>query len=284
MGPDALIDTLPYNEPIQINDVRLSLHPAGHILGSSQVRLEHRGYVAVVSGDYKTTPDPTCTAFEPVPCHLFLTESTFGLPIYRWQPESEVFDQVNAWWRSCRDSGRAAVLMAYSLGKAQRLLAGIDPAIGPIFTHGAVEPLNVAYRASGVLLPPTTYAGAEPARRDWSGALILAPPSAQGTPWIRRFGASASTAFASGWMRIRGPRRRRAVDRGFVLSDHADWPGLLAAIDAAGAETVWITHGYSAVLARWLHEQGRETLAIPTRFEGESIESSRDDAEETSPA
>jgi putative mRNA 3-end processing factor len=276
MGPEAVIETLAYGERLEMDGLTLSLHPAGHILGSSQVRLEHRGYVAVVSGDYKTSPDATCTAFEPVRCNLFLSESTFGLPIYRWAPEVELFAQVNDWWRACRDSGRAAVLFAYALGKAQRLLAGVDASIGPIFSHGAVEPLNRAYRESGVELPPTSYVSAEPERRDWGGALIVAPPSAQGTPWLRRFGASASTAFASGWMRIRGPRRRRSVDRGFVLSDHADWPGLQGAIDATGAETVWITHGYSSVLARWLEAQGREALVVPTRYEGESIESSRE--------
>lgn len=280
MDPDAVIDALPFGEPLDINGVRVSLHPAGHILGSAQVRLEHRGQVAVVSGDYKDGPDRTCTPFEPVRCHLFLTESTFGLPVYRWPSQESVFDQVNAWWRSARDAGKACLLYGYALGKAQRLLSGLDPSIGPIYTHGAVEPLNQAYRDSGIDLPPTTYAAvAEGRKGGWAGALIVAPPSAHGTPWTRRFGP-ATTAFASGWMRIRGTRRRRAVDRGFVLSDHADWPGLLASITATGAERVWVTHGYSAVLTRYLRDRGLDARAIATRYEGETDVTA---AEERSP-
>jgi putative mRNA 3-end processing factor len=272
MGDEAVIDTAEPGEPIDVDGVRLSLHPAGHILGSSQVRVEHRGHVCVVSGDYKVERDPTCAPFEPVRCHTFVTESTFGLPIYRWPAQGEVFAEINAWWRANRAAGRASLLFGYALGKAQRLLAGLDPAIGPIYTHGAVESLARAYRAGGVALPPTTYAGDAPRGTDWGGAMIVAPPSAHGTPWARKFGP-ASTALASGWMAIRGTRRRRAVDRGFVLSDHADWPGLLGAIDATGAEQVWVTHGYSAAVVRWLREQGRDAHAVATRFEGE-----RDDA------
>jgi putative mRNA 3-end processing factor len=269
MGPAAVIDTLPYGVPLDINTVRLSLHPAGHIIGSAQVRIAHRGAVAVVSGDYKTDPDPTCAPFEPVPCHLFLTESTFGLPIFRWPDPPAVLDGINAWWRDCRDLGRTAILYSYSLGKAQRLLAGLDPTIGPILTHGAVESMTQACRAAGLELPPTTPAATLPRGPVLPGALVLAPPSAHGSTWARRF-APASTAFASGWMRLRGTRRRRAIDRGFVLSDHADWPSLLAAIAATRAEHVWITHGYSEVLARWLADQALDARSIPTRFEGET--------------
>ncbi len=207
MGPDAVIAAAGYGETVTINGVSVSLHPAGHILGSSQVRVEQGGYVWVVSGDYKVEPDATCAAFEPVRCHAFVSESTFGLPIYRWPAQSLVFESIRAWWRSNQEAGRASVLLAYSLGKAQRLIAGVGADLGPIFTHGAVEPLNRAYRASGVPLPETAYAGAAKGV-DWSRALIVAPPSAQGTPWMRRFGA-VSTGFTSGWMRIRGARRRR---------------------------------------------------------------------------
>ena len=225
------------------------------------MRLKHAGRVWVASGDYKVEPDGTCAAFEPIRCHRFISECTFGLPIYRWRPQREVLEGIAAWWRANRDAGRASVLYAYSLGKAQRAIAGLaavlgDELLGPIYTHGAVEAMNRAYRESGVALPPTTYAAEAGPRPDWSAALIVAPPSAHGTPWTRRFGP-ASTAFASGWMRIRGTRRRRSVDRGFVLSDHVDWPGLLAAIDATGAEGVWLTHGYTAVVARYLRERGR---------------------------
>jgi putative mRNA 3-end processing factor len=269
LGNDARIRTIPFGEVIEVNGVRVSLHPAGHILGSAQVRVEHRGEVWVVSGDYKTEPDPTCTPFEPVRCHTFITESTFGLPIYRWAPQAETFAEIRHWWRRNRDEGRASVLLGYALGKAQRLLAGLlDSDLGPIYTHGAVERLNDAYRASGISLPPTTYAMRKPRGSGWAGALIVAPPSATGSSWIRRFGA-ISTAFASGWMRIRGARRRRGLDRGFTLSDHVDWPSLLAAIGATGAERVWVTHGYREPVVRWLEEHGVEAQAVASRWEGE---------------
>ena len=281
MDQGALIDGLAYGESLFINGVRVSLHPAGHILGSSQVRLEHGGLVCVVSGDYKVEPDPTCATFEPVRCHEFISESTFGLPIYRWPSQAEVFESVKAWWRTNQESGRASVLFAYALGKAQRLIAGLGGDIGPIYTHGAVEPLNRAYRESGVRLPATEYA-AVASGADWSRSLIVAPPSAQGSPWLRRFGP-LSTAFASGWMRIRGTRRRRSVDRGFVLSDHADWPGLLGAIEATGAERVWLTHGYTSVLARYLRDQGRDAHVIATRYEGERDEAATGTSTEDHP-
>lgn len=266
LGPDATIQPLEYGVAIDRDGVRISLHPAGHILGSAQVRLELRGEVTVVSGDYKTEPDRTCAAFEPLRCDTFITESTFGLPIYRWRPEAELFAEVNDWWRANRDAGRTSLLFGYALGKAQRLISGLDPAIGPILTHGAVETMTAVYRAAGVALPPTTHAAA--AGRPPAGAIVVAPPSADGSPWARRFGA-ASTAFASGWMQVRGARRRQSVDRGFALSDHCDWPGLLGAVAATGAEEVWVTHGYSAVVERWLREHGVEARAIASRYEGE---------------
>jgi putative mRNA 3-end processing factor len=268
MGADASIRAIEFGEVVEIHGVRVSLHPAGHILGSAQVRVEHRGEVWVVSGDYKTEPDPTCTPFEPVRCHLFITESTFGLPIYRWAPQRETFASIDAWWRANQEAGRASLLYGYALGKAQRLLAGVDASIGPIYEHGAVARLTQDYRDTGVALPPTQYAGGMPRGHDWSRALVVAPPSAHGTPWMRRFGAT-STAFASGWMRVRGHRRRRAVDRGFVVSDHVDWPSLLEAIDATGAERVWVTHGYREPVVRWLREHGLNALAIASRWEGE---------------
>ena len=270
MGPEAAIESLPYGEATTINGVRVSFHPAGHILGSAQIRLEHGGEVWVVSGDYKTDPDPTCAPFESVRGDTFITEATFGLPIYRWSPQAEVFAAVNDWWRANQAAGRASILYAYALGKAQRVLAGVDPAIGPLYAHGAVHRLNNAYRAAGVPLPDWTYV-AEAEEAQWSRALIIAPTSAQGTPWLRRFG-DQSAAFASGWMRVRGQRRRRSVDRGFVLSDHADWPGLLGAIDASGARRVLVTHGYSAVLARHLREQGIEAYELNAPYLGEQPE------------
>jgi len=280
LGPDAHVQTANYGQPVTLNGVRVSLHPAGHILGSAQIRVEYEGEVWVVSGDYKVEPDVTCTPFELVTCHTFITESTFGLPIYRWPPQAEVFAGINQWWRANQQSGKASLLFGYTLGKAQRLLAGVDRSIGPIFTHGAVERINRDYRATGIDLPPTAYVGSA-GKQDWSQALIVAPPSARGTPWQRRFGA-LSAAFASGWMRIRGARRQRAIDRGFVLSDHVDWPSLFAAVEATGAQRVWVTHGYSAVVARRLAELGLETAVVPTRFSDERNDAG-DFAEEGDP-
>jgi putative mRNA 3-end processing factor len=247
----------------------VSLHPAGHILGSSQIRIEYRGDVWVASGDYKTDPDPTCTPFELVRCHTFITESTFGLPIYRWVPDAEVFDAIRAWWRQNREHGRTSVIFGYALGKAQRLLAGLaDADIGPVYTHGAVERLNRDYRRGGVRLAETQYASGMPRGHDFAGSLVVAPPSAAGSMWIRRFG-SISTGFASGWMRVRGARRRRAVDRGFVLSDHVDWPSLLRAVEGTGAERVWVTHGTREPLVRWLTDRGIEAKAVASQWKGE---------------
>lgn len=262
------LQTLAWGQGLRVQGVRVSLHPAGHVLGAAQVRIEHRGEVWVVSGDYKVEPDPTCVPFEPVRCHTFVTESTFGLPIYRWAPSAEVFAGVNAWWRANADAGRASVLYCYAFGKAQRILAGVDASIGPIVCHGAIEPLNRAYRAAGVALPPTRLVSEVKDRAELGRALVLAPPSAGGTTWIRRF-PDPSDAFASGWMAVRGARRRRAVDRGFVLSDHADWPGLHAAVGASGAQRVFVTHGYVPVMMRWLAEQGLDAQSFETEFGGE---------------
>ena len=278
VGVDATIQALDYGELVSLGGVHVSLHAAGHILGSAQVRIESGGEMWVVSGDYKLEPDPTCATFEPVPCDTFVTESTFGLPIYRWQPQAEVFAEIRNWWAANRQAGKASMLFAYSLGKAQRVLAGLNATADPIYTHGAVEQFCRLYREAGIMLAPTTYAGAEPAPTDWSRALIVAPPWANGTPWMRRFGP-LSTGFVSGWMRIRGARRRRSLDRGFVLSDHADWPGLLSAIRASGASHVWITHGYRAPMVEWLKLQGLDAHAIEARFEGEQDETGGDAAE-----
>ena len=265
-------EAIAYGEERDINGVRVSYHPAGHILGSAQIRVEYRGEVWVASGDYKIDPDPTCASWEPVRCHTFITESTFGLPIYRWPSQQQVFADINAWWKSNADEGRASLLYGYALGKAQRLLAGLNPEIGPILTHGAVERMTERYREAGVSMPETTYALTAAKSERWNRAIIVAPPSAEGSTWARRFGKYAA-AFASGWMRVRGARRRRGVDKGFTLSDHVDWPQLLTAIDATGAELVWVTHGFTGPVVRWLSERGIEAKAIATRFEGE-----RDDA------
>lgn len=266
------LQTLPYGEVIEHHGVRLSLHPAGHVLGSAQVRLEHGGQVWVASGDYYVNGaggrNPTCAPFEPVRCHCFITESTFGLPIYRWRPEADVMQDINAWWRGNAQAGRASLLMGYSFGKAQRLLAGVDASIGPVFVHGTVEPLNEAYRAAGVALPPTRRVDEATPAADLRGALVVAPPSVRDGGWLRGLGEHAG-AFASGWMQLRGTRRRRGPERGFVLSDHADWPGLLQAIAATGCERVIVTHGQEAVMVRHLQGMGLQAGTFRTGHEGE---------------
>ncbi len=257
-----------YGAVTTINGVRVSLHPAGHILGSAQVRVEHAGEVWVVSGDYKTEPDVTCAAFEVQRAHVFVTECTFGLPVYRWPAHRDVVDDLHAWIASNQANGRTSVLLGYSLGKAQRLLSMLDGLEVPIWTHGAVETMTALYRAEGVLLPPTTAVSSVDGKPVWASGVVVAPPSAAASPWLRRFGTT-STAFASGWMLVRGARRRRNADRGFVVSDHVDWPALLATIGATGAERVLATHGFTDVLTRYLDELGIESGTIPTRWEGE---------------
>ena len=272
---DIRLDTLAYGDTVDLNGVCVSLHPAGHVLGSAQVRIEHRGEVWVASGDYKAAPDfvaedATCAAFEPVRCDTFITESTFGLPVYRWHKQAEIMAGINAWWAANAAAGRASVVYAYSFGKAQRILAGVDAAIGPIVCHGAAETLNAAYRATGVRLPATRMVSDVVDKQDLRRALVIAPPSVQGTAWLKRFGDYAD-AFASGWMQLRGARRRKAVDRGFVLSDHADWPGLMRAIAATGARRVIVTHGQVPVMVRWLAQQGLQAQAFETEF-GDGLE------------
>lgn len=267
LGDDAAIEGEPWGRIRRIRGVGVSFHPAGHILGSSQIRLEHGGEVWVVTGDYKRQSDPTAEAFEPVPCHTLITESTFGLPVFRWPDPDDEMDRVRAWWRENRSEGRTSLLYAYALGKAQRLLAHLDADDGPILVHGAVARLLPAYQAAGVPLPPVAPASAENARRHRGRALVLAPPSAAGTPWVRKFAPSAS-AFASGWMAIRGLRRRRAGDRGFVVSDHVDWTGILESVAETGAERVGVTHGYTAPVARYLAEvRGLDTFVVDGRFQ-----------------
>jgi len=271
VGSHASIESLPYRQPVTLGDTTVSFRPAGHLLGSAQVRVEHKGEVWCVSGDYKVEPDPTCEPFDPVTCNVFISEATFALPIYRWKPAESIFADINAWWRWAQGENRTAVIYGYALGKAQRLLAGVDASIGPILVHGAVARFDAAYRSAGVALPPTQHATIASAKATRGRALVIAPPSAAAAPWLKKFGP-VSQAFASGWMMVRGNRRRRALDRGFVLSDHADWPGLLAAIAATGCQRVGVTHGYTAAMQRYLGEQGLDAFTAPTRWEGEGAE------------
>ncbi|CAA9412195.1 MAG: mRNA 3-end processing exonuclease [uncultured Rubellimicrobium sp.] len=267
---DISLDTIRYGEVRQIGGAKVSFPPAGHVPGSAQIRIEVGGEVWVVSGDYKTTPDGLSTPWEPVRCHAFISECTFGLPVFRWQPQEEIAQDLNAWWARNAADGRFSLLGAYSLGKAQRLLHMLDPSIAPILTHGAVEATNEVLRDQGLPLPPTTRVAAGLDLKAHAGALVVAPPSALHSAWARKFGP-ASTAVASGWMALRGIRRRRGTDRGFVVSDHADWPGLNDAIRATGAHKVFVTHGYTAAFRRWLEDQGYDAGIVATDYAGEEV-------------
>lgn len=272
----ATIQTLPYGETLRLNDVSVSLHPAGHIRGSAQVRIEGKEGVWVISGDYKRDPDPTCAPFEPQRCDTFITESTFGLPIFRWDQTAAVIDDLFSWWEENRAQKRASVMFCYTLGKAQRLLAELATRTDrTVLVHGAMATMIGAYRDAGVRMLATSTLVTRPRGTSCAGELILAPLSARGTPWMRRIG-EYSDAFASGTMRVRGMRHQRNVDRGVVLSDHADWPALLQTIDDVGASRVLATHGYPEPLARFLQSRGLESGTIRTAWEGEAGASESD--------
>jgi putative mRNA 3-end processing factor len=281
LGSECEYQFVEYGERINCNSVQLSLHPAGHMTGSSQVRIEHRGEVVVFTGDYKLQSDPTCRAFEPLKSHTFITESTFGMPIYRWRPNEEMFAEVNDWWRANQALGKCSVLFAYTVGKSQRLIASVDSSIGPMFGHGAILQACSAYRKCGVQLPALGNIFDADKKYDWSQALVIAPPSARGSTWLRRFG-DVSLGQASGWMRVRGIRRRRAIDRGFIISDHVDWAGLLDTIKATEAQSVWVTHGYTRQVVAHLKQQGYDAREVQTQYRGEEEETETAPEEEAS--
>ncbi len=259
LGPDAPIEGVPYGEQRALGETRISFHPAGHVLGSAQVRIEGGGEAWVATGDYKREPDPTCAAFEPLRCDVLITEATYALPIFRWDDPREVLREVHRWWQG--NARRASVLFCYALGKAQRILAGLAELTDrPVYVHGALEPITRIYREAGVRMLPTLPVAETAKGRSFAGELVLAPITARGSPWMRRFGDHES-AFASGSMRIRGQRRRRSFDRGFALSDHADWPGILRTIEESGARRVLATHGYREALVRWLRDRGMDAVA-----------------------
>ncbi len=266
---EIAIESLTYGEKVSINGVSVSLYPAGHLLGSAQVRLEYQGEVWCVSGDYKLEPDPIAQNFEPVTCHTFITECTFGLPVYHWPKPEEVMKQVSDWWRSNQQDGKISLLSAYSLGKAQRILESLDDSIGPIYVHGAIHNLNDIYRRFGFLKKEMAYLSNEITKSDLEGSLVLAPPSAVGSSFARKL-QPFSVGVASGWMTLRGSKRRQNVDRGFVLSDHADWSGLNQAIALTGANRIICTHGYTSVFSEWLRSVGYEALEERTYFEPET--------------
>lgn len=266
---------LGFGERLRIGGVTVSFHPAGHVPGSAQIRVERAGEVWVVSGDYKVEPDGLSEPFAPVACHSFISECTFGLPVFRWEPNATVMDRINRWWADQAAAGRCAIVGAYTLGKAQRILAGLDPAIGPILTHPAVESPTATLRAQGYRLPDTIPVTSGTAPASHPGALVIVPPAALGSSWTARFGPAAE-AMASGWMAVRGIRRRRGA-QGFVLSDHADWAGLNSAIRATGAERVFVTHGYTAAFRRWLADQGYDAGIVATEFQGEPADIASED-------
>lgn len=270
LGQEISLETLEYGETLVINGVILSLHPAGHIPGSAQVRLEYKGKTVVISGDYKTENDGLSQPFLPIKCHEFVSECTFGMPIYKWQNQKEIFTSINAWWRQNASLGRNSVLFAYSLGKAQRIINQLDLSIGEVFAHGAIWNTNQALLANGVKVTEIPKVTQEIPKNRFKGTMIIAPPSAMGSPWMKQF-SPYQTGICSGWMNIRGARRRRAADAGFVLSDHADWEGLISAIKATEAEKVYLTHGSTAVFGRYLEEIEKiHAVELKTLFEGEN--------------
>ncbi len=270
LGLDISLETVDYGEVMDINGVKVSLHPAGHIPGSAQVRLEYKGKTAVVSGDYKTENDGLSPQFEPVRCHEFVSECTFGMPIYKWQSQKEIFEAINGWWRQNAADGRNSVIFGYSLGKAQRIINNLDLSIGEVFAHGAIWNTNQALIANGVKVVDIPKVTQEIPKSRFKGALIIAPPSAMGSSWMKQF-SPYQTGICSGWMNIRGARRRRAADAGFVLSDHADWEGLISAIKATEAQKVYLTHGSTAVFGRYLEEVEKiHAVELKTLFEGEN--------------
>ena len=269
LGKSAAITPVPYGERFRLGAAEVSFHSAGHVLGSAQVRIEAGGEVWVVSGDYKRDADPSCAPFEPVRCDTFITEATFALPVYRWTDAHLVAGEIFDWWQAAKHDGQAAVLFCYSLGKAQRVLAELTRYTDEkIFVHGAMPALIKVYRAAGIAMLPTEAVGNLPKGTNFAGRLVLAPPGAGGTPWMKRF-HPCTTGFASGWMRVRGGKRRLAYDRGFVLSDHADWDSLLKTIAETGARRVLVTHGHGDALIAHLRGLGIDASMLATKFEGE---------------
>ena len=264
--------TAGWNETVTINNVKISFHPAGHIIGSAQIRLEYGGEVWVFTGDFKTENDGISTPFEPVKCHNFITESTFGLPIYRWKPQQEIFTQMKDWILQNNEAGRISVLIAYSLGKAQRILKPLVETGLPIFAHGAVYNVHETLRQAGWPLPQIERVWADMPKEKLAGSIVIAPPGAEGSSWMKRF-SPASTGICSGWMQVRGNVRRKNADAAFVLSDHADWPGLISAVKATGAEKVFTTHGFQSAFSRFLNENGIASQEVTTAYGNEEEES-----------
>jgi putative mRNA 3-end processing factor len=267
---DINLETLPFGEEKLINGVSFSFHPAGHILGSAQIKVSYKGEIVVFSGDYKTANDGFSEAFEPVKCHTFITESTFGLPVYHWQDQKWVFNEMEEWCKNNRNNHHLSILYGYSLGKAQRILQGLPESVGPIFTHSTIEAVLNVMRNQGVSLKNTIPVNEHITRADLLSGVIIAPPAVQNSNWLKKF-EPIRNGVVSGWMALRGARRRRNADKGFVLSDHADWEGLNEAISLTGAENVFVTHGYTDILSKWLIDKGLNAHPLETNFEGDEV-------------
>jgi putative mRNA 3-end processing factor len=279
LGPNHY-ESIGWNEPVYMNGVRITLFPAGHIIGSSQIKVEYQGEIWVVSGDYKVEDDGISGAFEPVKCHHFITESTFGLPIYKWMPQEEIYSGIKDWIRGNQSSGKSSILIAYSLGKAQRLLKPLSEVTDRIFAHGAVYNIHMTLVNAGWDLPEVRRIGPDTTKADLKGAVVIAPSSAEGSPWLKRF-APYELGICSGWMQVRGNVRRKNADAGFILSDHADWEGLLRACKATEAECVYTTHGFQSVFTRYLNEQGIQSKEVKTEYgDDEKLEDPEEKIEE----
>jgi len=267
------VQTLPYLKEIDINGVKLSLHPAGHVIGSSQIRLEYKGEICVISGDYKVEYDGISTAFEPVKCHTFVSESTFGLPIYHWEPQHIIFEQIKNWVATNHEKNKTSILVAYSLGKAQRLIKNLSSDY-PIFVHNSIANLNEAFANAGVELPHTLRITPDIKKEELQKGIVIIPPALADGKWVKSL-MQPAIGICSGWMMVRAGRRWRSADAGFALSDHADWPGLLDAIKATAAEKVYVTHGSTAIFSKYLNEIGIESEEVLTKYGAE------DDDDET---
>jgi putative mRNA 3-end processing factor len=265
------IQAVRYGESLQLGGVNLSFHPAGHVLGSAQIAVTCDDLRIVASGDYKDAPDPTCEPFEVVPCDVFITEATFGLPVFRHPNAAhevrKLLDSVRLF------PERAHLVGAYSLGKAQRVIALLRAAgyDAPIYLHGAMEPITRYYESRGIVLGDLRLVK-DMRKADLAGTVTLAPPSATSDLWTRRF-PDPVTAFASGWMRIRARARQRGVELPLVISDHADWDGLTATIKATGAGEVWVTHGEEEALVHRCQMQGLVARPLALVGYGEEDES-----------
>ena len=270
IGANISIESLGYNQPKNINGVQVSFFPAGHIIGAAQIRLEYKGYVVVFSGDYKTQPDFLTTPFEPVKCHKFITESTFGLPIYKWKSEADLQTELQNWVHQNQQNNRTSVFLGYSLGKAQRIMKLVENTTN-IFVHSAIHNLNTAISDSGIQLPKSTLITADFKKVDVQNKIVILPPALLGSKLVKQI-PNAATAICSGWMHIRGNRRWKGVDAGFAVSDHADWEGLLTAVKATEAEKVYVTHGSQAVFSKYLNEIGIEAHELKTEFGDDEID------------